>query len=162
MKKILLLSVVFIAATAAVSTSVIKFTSPGGFFTMMYPENWEVTKNGTSEFVFKDKSAELGELIVKQQATDELSEDYETYETKTLQRVIGAKVKQVGYNKYIEYEQHATQNGKEAIRYYWITGNDKNVITIYYQVPFELRTKQEVLEEQKQVFKTIESLKIEE
>ena len=162
MKKVLLLSIVFITAVAAVNTSLIKFTSPGNFFTFMYPANWELTKNGTDEFIFKDKSAELGELTVKQQATNELAESYEAYQNRTLQRVIGAKVKQVGYQKYIEYEQHATKNGKEAIRYYWITGNDKYVITTYYQVPFELRTKQEVLEEQKQVFKVIESLKIEE
>lgn len=160
MKKFLFLSIVF--AFAFTSTDWTDFTSPDDFYTCKYPSNWQLTKNGTNEFIFRDQAVDQGTLVMKQERTDNLAGSFEEHKANVLKNYIGSHEKDLGYEDYVAYEKRETLNGSSAIRYYWITGNDKYTVTIYYQIPFDLRTKKEVLEEQKQVFRILEGLKIQE
>lgn len=163
MKKFLFLFIIVLTAGAAINpTEWTDFTSPDNFFTCRYPGDWQLTKNGTSEFVFRDQSADQGLLVIKQEATSDLADNFETHKANLLKNYMGSNEKKLGHEAYIEYERRETLNGSSAIRYYWVTGNDKYTVTIYYQIPFDLRTKQEVLEEQKLVFRVLEGLKIQE
>lgn len=103
-----------------------KFISPGGWFSLIYPDNWNEFEDMEGSFLFYNAEKWNGNFRISAYKADKKMPESETYGRKTidmeLKENVSAQLEKVGEWECAYSKELFQENGEDYVTHVWISG----------------------------------------